>query len=108
MGWNQLVVDGLGRGWKRQAISVYGSDLYVAGDFSAIQGVNAKSIAKWNGSTWSAVGSGTDGMVHSLLLVNGSVYAGGHFSCSGGIRANSIAKWDGTNWSGLSHANGQE
>ena len=44
-----------------EAIAVDGSgNVYVGGDFTVIGTVVANYIAKWNGSAWSALGSGMD------------------------------------------------
>lgn len=83
------------------AVLVVGSDLYVGGSFSKIGNVQARSIAKWNGTTWSALGSGMSSSVYSLVEKNGILYAGGSFDSAGGIHVNRIAKWNGTTWSAL-------
>ena len=46
-----------------RAIAVSGDDVYVGGEFSAVGGVAANNIAKWNSATgtWSALGSGVTG-----------------------------------------------
>jgi hypothetical protein len=84
-------------------------DVLAAGDFDSAGGVPANGIARWNGSSWSALGSGfantispSDVKVHTLLpLPNGDVVAGGAFNVAGGIPATRIARWDGANWSAL-------
>ena len=40
------------------ALAVSGSDLYAGGYFTTAGGNAANDIAKWNGSSWSALGSG--------------------------------------------------
>ena len=40
------------------ALAVSGTNLYAGGSFSTAGGVPANFIAKWDGSTWSALGSG--------------------------------------------------
>ena len=37
------------------------------------------NIAKWNGSTWSAFGSGMDGTVYALAVIGSDLYVGGIF-----------------------------
>ncbi len=76
-------------------------DLYIGGYFTVVGDVIANSIAKWNGSNWMALGSGTDGAVSALAVSGSDVYAGGYFKKAGGSAANSIAKWDGSSWSAL-------
>ncbi|MDZ7832989.1 MAG: hypothetical protein U5L07_14675 [Desulfobacterales bacterium] len=80
--------------------------LYAGGKFNTAGSVSAIDVAHWNGSAWSALGSGTDdvntGEVEALAPDgNGGVYAGGEFTTAGGEPANRIAHWDGTTWSPL-------
>jgi len=78
--------------------------LFAAGAFSAVNGVPATNIARWNGSAWSAVGTGLSGGDVNALCVfddgNGpQLYAGGSFTTAGGLPTPSLARWDGTSWS---------
>ena len=45
-----------------------GTTLYAGGDFTTAGGVPANYIAKWNGSAWSALGSGMDSVVYALAV----------------------------------------
>src|SRR3954451_17959999 len=83
------------------AIAISGSDVYVGGRFTTAGGVAANSIARWDGSNWSALGSGVDVQVEALAVSGSDVYAGGLFFSAGGVAANNIAKWDGSSWSPL-------
>ncbi|MDP2335268.1 MAG: SdrD B-like domain-containing protein [Bacteroidota bacterium] len=84
------------------ALAVNGADLYVGGKFNTVGGVSAINIAKWNGYSWSALGSGLVGYsANTLAVFGGELYAGGSFNTAGGVSANLIAKWDGINWSTL-------
>jgi hypothetical protein len=94
------------------ALAVSGGDLYAGGQFRNQGGVSAANVAKWNGSNWSALGSGIDGgrygpnwielpAVNVLTVFGSDLYAGGGFTMAGGVAATNIAKWDGTNWSAL-------
>jgi hypothetical protein len=75
-------------------------NLYVGGNFTLAGGVIANRVAKWNGSAWSALGSGMDNIVYALVVDSaGNLYAGGDFSTAGGVSANYIAKWNGSAWS---------
>jgi hypothetical protein len=81
------------------ALALRGNDLYVGGAFTGAGGVSANRIAKWDGSTWSALGAGTDRQVRALAVSGTVLYAGGGFTNAGGVGANYVAKWDGSTWS---------
>jgi hypothetical protein len=90
------------------ALVVSGTNLYAGGSFAAVGGVPANGIAKWDGSTWSALGSGVStygggglGTVYALAVSGTHLYAGGVFTTAGGVAANYIAQWDGSAWSAL-------
>src|SRR5437879_5161961 len=85
------------------AIAVQGSDVYVGGRFSSINGINVTNIAKWDGTDWKSLGGGIRGRsfpnVLGLAASSGdSLYVGGIFSQAGDTPASNIARWDGTNW----------
>lgn len=92
-----------GTNYEVYALAADGSgNLYVGGSFSAIGGMAANHIARWNGSQWSPLGSGTDGVVRALVLdEQGNLYAGGSFRKAGGVPAKGIARWNGSQWSAL-------
>jgi hypothetical protein len=96
-------VNGGGASTSVRALAVSGNDLYVGGNFDSAGGVEARNIAKWNGSAWSALGSGVNGFYGvGALAVNGSdLYVGGDFTNAGGVTANRIARWNGSVWSAL-------
>jgi hypothetical protein len=78
--------------------------LYVGGGFSNAGGVaDADRIARWNGSTWSAVGTspftGAGDRVDAIAVDGDDVYIGGTFKNAGGDPdADHIAVWDGASW----------
>jgi hypothetical protein len=69
-------------------------DLFVGGNFGSAGGNAANRIAKWDGTSWSALGNGTSGFVQSILITDQFVYIGGNFTNAGEIIANRIARWD--------------
>ena len=78
------------------------NNLYVGGAFAIAGAAMVQNVARWDGTNWFALGSGTDGPVYTLAIdSNGDLYAGGDFSQAGGETAFSIAKWDGNAWSSL-------
>jgi len=100
-GWDdRFATNGL-NGWA-YVITVSGTDVYVGGTFTQAGSVSANYIARWNGSSWSALGSGLNDEVYSIAVSGTDVYVGGKFTQAGGVSANHIAKWNGSSWSALS------
>ena len=62
-----MVVDGSG-------------NLYIGGSFANVGEVVANRVAKWNGSAWSALGSGLNGQVAALAVSHTDLYVGGDFT----------------------------
>jgi len=81
------------------SLEVYNSELYAGGGFSLAGSTPVNNIARWNGTSWSAVGIGVDNIPKALKVYNNELYAVGSFTQAGSVTANHIAKWDGTNWS---------
>lgn len=77
-----------------------GLGLYAAGGFTNVSGTPANSVARWNGTAWSAVGGGLVGFVTDLCVFDDgtgpALYAAG---ASGGF---SVSRWTGTNWAPVS------
>ena len=101
-----------------EALAVYddgvGNALYVGGSFELAGGQTTNGVARWDGSVWSALGSGVAGCwpsgwcyasVKSLAVWNDgagdALYAGGVFEQADGLIVNSVARWDGVSWSPL-------
>ncbi|MBX7203990.1 MAG: T9SS type A sorting domain-containing protein [Bacteroidia bacterium] len=80
------------------AMTTFNGDLYVAGSFSSAGGVTASNIAKWNGTTWSSLGSGFNKIVTGLTVFNNELYAVGVFDSSGSTPVSYVAKWNGSAW----------
>jgi hypothetical protein len=57
--------------------------LYAGGYFTTVGGSAANNIAQWNGSSWSALGSGMNYSVSALAVSGGTLYAGGDFTTAG-------------------------
>ena len=107
-GWASLGA-GLSPGGAVYATAVAGEVVYVAGDFTDAGGSPANYVAKWNGTSWSALGSGFVDTVYAAALSGDDFYAAGYFETPDGSVANRIVKWDGGSWSVLGEfANGDE
>lgn len=84
------------------ALAVDGSGkLYAGGSFSKAGAATASNIAKWDGTAWSALGTGVSDRVTALAVSGSDLYAGGDFTTAGGGAASYVAKWDGSTWSSL-------
>jgi trimeric autotransporter adhesin len=75
------------------ALDVQGEDLYVGGQFETVGGIEARSIARFDGQNWFALGSGINGKVNALAVKGDSLYAGGAFNRAGGKLSSGIAQW---------------
>ena len=53
------------------------------------------NIAKWDGTNWSALGSGLTGKasVSALVATGGDLFVGGRFDSAGGNSSTNIAVW---------------
>jgi len=85
-----------------------GPALYVGGSFQHANGVPAAGIAKWDGTSWSALGSGISGgsgFVDAFAVYDDgsgpALFVGGSFTSAGGVPANNVARWDGSAWTAL-------
>ena len=119
--WNGSVWSALGTGCSLagggsyvSALAFLGSDLYIGGVFPSVGGIgNTLNIAKWNGSVWSALGTGCNGLVRALFNYSGTMCAGGDFTQAGGVTdTSSLARWNGSalwpfnEWSSIGNFNG--
>ena len=79
--------------------------LFAGGIFTTAGSVGASGVAQWNGTAWSALGSGLTqswwaGRAYSLAFdASGTLFVGGMFDKAGGINAANLARWDGVLWS---------
>jgi len=103
---------GMTDGLNVTALTVFddsnGLALYAAGRFTTAGGVPANRIARWNGTAWSALGSGLNNNATALTATNvasavgPALYVGGNFTSAGGLNAYRIACWEGElGWSVL-------
>ena len=120
--WNGIVWQALGSSGGNgvdgtvNALAASGGDLFVGGMFTqANVGANipANRIARWNGSTWQALGSGggngVNGFVLALAVSGGDLFVGGVFNqvnVGAAIPARQVARWNGSAWQALGSGGG--
>ena len=82
-----------------------GPGLYVGGIFDQAGRTAAASIARWDGTTWSALAGGVSGIVRALRVFDDgtgpALFVGGDFSAAGGVAMENIARWDGRQWAAV-------
>lgn len=87
-----------------------GVELVAGGFFREAFGVaDTRSIAKWDGQSWSSLGAGFDTnspqSVWAITTWDGvggeRLYVGGSFPIAGGVTAGGLAAWDGKQWFSL-------
>src|SRR5437016_628427 len=62
------------------AVADNAGNLYIGGNFTLVGDVIANHIAKWNGTNWTALGSGTSDKVYALAVSGNNLYVGGAFT----------------------------
>jgi hypothetical protein len=72
-------------------------EIYVGGTFTGA----ISYAARWNGTAWSAIGSGLDGAVYAIAADSTGIIFGGAFNNAGGSAAAKIARWNGNAWNAL-------
>jgi len=86
-----------------RALASDGTNVYVGSDSLDIGGIPAADhVARWDGSSWSAMGSSyfsTLTTIYALATSGPLVFAGGNFqNASGDPMSDEIAYWDGAAW----------
>jgi len=83
------------------AIVLNGNDVYAGGSFTNADGIYAPGIAKWNGTSWSTLGSGLyfsvsagAGSCFAVALSGNDLFVGGSFSSAGDKPSMFIARWN--------------
>jgi hypothetical protein len=106
--WSSLD-GGMSSGSEVRALEVFddgtGPALFAGGFFRYAGGAEVNNIAKWDGTAWSALGTGINGRVRDLVVYDDgtgpALYVAGYFDFAGGITAEGLAKWDGATWSAV-------
>src|SRR5574341_851665 len=101
MGWEQLVGAGVRDRRHRVCFDVVRRRSVCGVLFGSAGGGVAKHLAKWNGNSWTALGTGMDNWVYALAVSGNDLYAGGVFRTTGDTAAHRAAKWNGSSWTKL-------
>jgi trimeric autotransporter adhesin len=82
------------------ALLADGTDLYAAGPITRAGAARVDGVARWDGSAWSAVGSGIteDGAVYALAKHRGDIVAAGTFVTTDAPSTRFLAVLDGSRW----------
>jgi len=78
-------------------LAVFGGSLYVSGIFQTIDGQPYPGLARWDGSTWSTLGSGVEGSNFRLRVIHGGLFVFG-VKKADGLTFTSVGLWDGSAW----------
>jgi hypothetical protein len=92
-----LVPAALGAQGTRAFALLPGGDLVVGGQFAVAGGTPADRIARWNGTSWSAICGGFPGLGTAVLAL--AVMPDGGIVAGGELPSNGIARWHGGAWS---------
>ncbi len=89
--------------WAGCAAFGNSGELYVGGSFPTADDIIVNNIARWDGTSWHAMGEGLNGSVKALIVdPSGYVIAGGYFEDAGGDPdADHVAVWNGSSWASL-------
>lgn len=80
------------------------SSYIVAGSFTQIAGFAYRSIAAWNGMTWTGFGDQLSGSVRAVTFAEVpsgdglSLYAAGNLALDGGTPQHRVVRWTGSEW----------
>lgn len=103
-----------------QALAVHddgtGPVLVAGGSIGTAGASNVVNVARWNGTSWSALGDGLQlgplgipgGSVTTLTSYAGRLHAGGDFARSGTNVAVDVARFVGTSWEPLAYGEGTD
>lgn len=81
-------------------LTTYNGDLIAGGVFNSVNGQTINNLARWNGTSWQAIGE-PNSAVEKVTTFNGDLIAGGSFTQIAGMPALRIASFDGGAWEQL-------
>jgi hypothetical protein len=81
-------------GTVTELLRLQNDDLLLAGEFTVAGGTFATHVARWNGTSYTALGEGVLGNVTTAIEFGGDIYLGGTFNSG----ASDLARWTGSAW----------
>lgn len=100
MGWHEPPGGAL-IGLGAFELTVDDGEILVGGSFSGVGGINAQSVAAWDGAAWTGFDL-PDATVYALARdEQGDLYGGGLFSVEGSLETGGIARWSQGSWQSL-------
>lgn len=75
------------------SMTVFENELIVGGVLDVSGSVSTSFISKWNGTVWSALGTGMNNAVQTVEVMADTLYAGGWFTSAGSEITLFVAQW---------------
>ena len=99
---NGLIINHNSSGVVYEIDSAPNGTVYFIGASNSVSGVSISKFARYNGSSWSNMGTYPNNELRALEVAsNGEVFVGGNFTAIGSVAANRIARYDGSKWNSL-------
>lgn len=76
-----------------RSLAMLGGDLVATGYFFLADGDSVHHVARWNGTAWSALGSGLGAAANCMVTDGSDLYVGGDFIVAGGKPSYYVAHW---------------
>lgn len=87
------------------AIDISNNVVYAGGSFTFAGNLSTPNVAQWDGTNWSALGSGPGGVVASLTVRTDGVYAAGAPQSGSTFGSPFFVRWDGSSWQSVLNFN---
>ncbi|MBX2974270.1 MAG: T9SS type A sorting domain-containing protein, partial [Flavobacteriales bacterium] len=79
-----------------EVLALSNGDLLVAGQFTDAGGTTCNGAARWNGSSYTAMGTLPEGVINCAIEFNGEIYIGGSFNNG----QTDLLHWSDAGWDG--------
>jgi len=82
-------------------LTVFDNELIVGGRFASADGREVNNVARWDGSGWQPLETGTSNEVQALTSFDGDLIVGGDFNTASGVEVRRTARWNGSRWQNM-------